>query len=73
MLIFVSSYICKCLNTNKENYIMLKLPPRISHLPQQNAQLGVNMMGNQHMIKIITENIQQAVKAPVSHSDTGWK
>ena len=52
---------------------MLKLPPRISHLPQQNAQLGVNMMGNQHMIKIITENIQQAVKAPVSHSDTGWK
>lgn len=42
---------------------MLKLPPRISHLPQQNAQLGVNMMGNQHMIKIITETIQQAVKS----------
>ena len=32
---------------------MSKLPPRISHLPQQNAQLGVKMMGNQHMIKII--------------------
>lgn len=34
---------------------MSKLPPRISHLPQQNAQLGGKMMGNQHMIKIITK------------------